>query len=191
METEEIESRLREVLNPHRFEHTLGVSFTSASLAMRYEYDIKKARLAGLLHDCAKYMKGDELLLSAERYNLPVSKYERANPGLLHAKVGAYLAEHTYGVDDEEILSAIRFHTTGRPGMSLLEEIVFVADFIEPGRKELKCLPGIRKDAFIDIHRATLGELENTINYLKDKDANTDPATLETRDYYKKLILSE
>ncbi len=100
-----------------RFEHTLGVEYT-----------------AGLLHDCAKCLSDEKRLSICIKNSIPVHKLEKKNPFLLHAKVGAYLAEKKYHVEDPHILNAIRSHTTGRPNMSLLEKIVFIADYIEAER---------------------------------------------------------
>ena len=120
---------------------------------MRYGADMEDAELAGLLHDCAKQYDNETLLKRAAKYGLQVSDAERRNPSLLHAKVGAYLAEHKYDVEKQEILDAIRFHTTGRPGMSLLEKIVYVADYIEPRRFKAPNLKKIRELAFLDLDR--------------------------------------
>lgn len=167
-----------------RFEHTLGVEYTAAALAMRYDCDVKSAQIAGLLHDCAKCLTDEKRLSICEKNDIPIQKLERRNPFLLHAKVGAYLAREKYGVKDADILNAIRSHTTGRQGMSLLEKIVFVADYIEPGRKSAPNLAEIRKLAFIDLDKAFLRILEDTLKYLKDCGGEVDPMTEETWRYY-------
>lgn len=187
MDILEIEAALAEKLNKHRYQHTLGVSFTSAALAMCYGCDIKKAQVAGLLHDCAKYLKGDELLKAAREYSLPVNQYEEKNPSLLHGKVGAYFASQVYGENDTEILSAITWHTTGKPDMSLLDKIVFIADYIEPGRRDLPGLSDIRRLAYTDIDKAVLGELKSTVDYLRANGTEIDPATLKTMEFYEKI----
>ena len=136
MEIQEIEEILQQKQNPHRYRHTIGVRYTSICLAMRYGEDLTKASYAGLLHDCAKHMSGEKLLEKCRSHHLPVSDMEAKNPFLLHGRVGAWLAGHRYGVEDPEILSAIEWHTTGKPDMTLLEKIVFTADYIEPGRDQ-------------------------------------------------------
>ena len=115
MSIQKIKEDLKKKLSSKRYEHTMGVEYTSTCLAMRYGADIEKARLAGLLHDCAKYLSSEEKLSECERYGIPVSAYERKNPELLHAKLGACFANELYGVTDPEILSAIIWHTTGCP----------------------------------------------------------------------------
>lgn len=170
--------------DPKRFEHTLGVAYTAAALAMRYDGDVKKAQTAGLLHDCAKCLSDEKRLSICKKNKIPVTELERKNPFLLHAKVGAYLANEKYGVKDPDILNAVRSHTTGRQDMSLLEKIVFVADYIEPGRKSAPNLIEIRKLAFLDLDKAFLKILEDTLSYLRNTGGDIDPATEATWNYY-------
>ena len=168
-----------------RYWHTIGVAETSACLAMRYGVDMQKAFTAGLLHDCAKCMGNDKLLSACEKHHIPVTDVERRNPYLLHAKVGSYLAKEEYKVEDPEILSAILYHTTGHPNMTLLEKIIFTADYIEPGRKQAPNLKIIRQMAFIDLDAAVKKILEDTLDYLRSGDGEMDPMTEETYQYYK------
>ena len=135
-----IRKKLKDELSKSRYEHTLGVEFTSAAMAMKFGADIEKAQLAGLLHDCAKCIDDEEKLDECKKYGVDISDVERRNPFLIHSKLGAVYAKEKYGVDDEEILSAITYHTTGRPDMSFIEKIVFIADYIEPGRNKAKNL---------------------------------------------------
>lgn len=172
-----IRKAMEAIQDPKRFEHTLGVEFTAASLAMRYGCDIKNAQAAGLLHDCAKCMTDDKRVSICRKNKIPMTELEKENPFLLHAKVGAYLAREKYGIKDPDILNAIRYHTTGRRDMSLLEKIVFIADYIEPCRKHAPNLSEIRKLAFIDLDRALLKILEDTLSYLRNSDGDIDPMT--------------
>ncbi len=174
-----------------RFEHTMGVEFTAAALAMRYDESIQNARVAGILHDCAKCMSDEKRLAICDRHGIMVTDIERRNPFLLHAKVGAYLAEKKYGVRDQNIFNAIKFHTTGREAMSTLEKIIFVADYIEPGRRRVPGLPEIRKLAFKDLDAAVLQILENTLNYLRDSGGEIDPMTEVTCNYYREKARRE
>lgn len=180
----EMKEKLMDKLTGKRYEHTLGVEYTSCALAMRYGADVEKARVAGLLHDCAKHMTGEKLLKKCRKHDMPVNKEEEAFPELLHAKVGAYLAEHKYGVTDEEILSAITWHTTGHPDMTLLEKIVYIADYIEPNRDQAPRLPELRELAFQDIDQCLIQILSGTLSYLKEKGGVIDPATNATYEYY-------
>ncbi len=182
-----IKEKLRHKLGIGRFEHTMGVAYTAACLAMRYGADMEDAELAGLLHDCAKQYDNETLLKRAAKYGLQVSDAERRNPSLLHAKVGAYLAEHKYDVEKQEILDAIRFHTTGRPGMSLLEKIVYVADYIEPRRFKAPNLKKIRELAFLDLDRTVYEIMWDTLEYLKTAPGSIDDTTKAACDYYRAL----
>lgn len=172
-----IRKAMENVQDSKRYEHTLGVEFTAASLAMRYGCDIKKAQIAGLLHDCAKCITDEKRISICRKNRISMTELEKKNPFLLHAKVGAHLASEKYGIKDPDILNAIRYHTTGRQGMSLLEKIVFVADYIEPCRKHAPNLQEIRKLAFIDLDQALLKILEDTLSYLRNSDGDIDPMT--------------
>lgn len=181
----DIKRNMEKRQEPARFEHTMGVSYTAAALAMRYGYDIKKAQLAGLLHDCAKHYSEDKILQSCEKYNISMTDVEKQNPFLLHAKLGAFLAMHKYHVEDEEIIGAILVHTTGKPGMTLLDKILYVADYIEPGRDKAPNLAEIRKLAFTDLDEALRRILEDTISYLKEKEGPLDEMSYRAWEYYK------
>ena len=181
----EIKKKLKEILSPKRYEHTLGVEYTAATLAMRYGADMDKALMAGLLHDCAKQVPTEEKLEACRHFQLPVSVYEQQNPELLHAKLGAAYARAYYGIEDEEILSAITWHTTGRPGMTLLDKILYVADFMEPNRDQASNLPEVRALAYRDLDACLFRILEDSITYLNSRDIVVDPMTQETYDYYK------
>ena len=181
-----IAAKLKKYLDEDRLWHTLGVMQMSASLAIRYDYPMERAQLAGLLHDCAKCIPSKKKLKICKENKIPVTDFEREHTFLLHAKVGAWVAREKYGVTDPEILSAIMYHTTGRPGMTLLEQIIFTADYIEPGRKQAPNLTQIRHLAFTDLDAAVTKILEDTLEYLKSGDGEMDPMTEETYNYYKK-----
>ena len=106
---------------------------------------------------------------------------------MLHAKYGAWLAEHKYGIEDKEVLDAIRWHTTGRPDMSLLEKIVFTADYIEPRRDKAADLPVVRSVAFIDLDECVYIILKGTLEYLEGKGYFVDSMSVQAYDYYKKI----
>ncbi len=180
----DLKKEMKKSMDDSRYEHTLGVMYTSASLAMRYGYDIDKALLAGLMHDCAKCMPNAKKLKTAEKNGLEISELERKNPFMLHAKVGELLARKKYDIDDKDVLGAIRWHTTGKPDMTLLEKIVYVADYIEPKRKKAPNLKEIRQLAFVDLDQALLKILEDTLGYLGDS-ADVDSMTRATYEFYK------
>ena len=181
-----IRKQLAKVLDSKRYEHTQGVAYTSAALAMRYGEDIQKAELAGLLHDCAKCLDNEKKIHICKKHNINISEAEFRNPFLLHAKVGGYLAKTKYKIDDEDIINAVLYHTTGRPGMSLLEKIVYIADYIEPGRENAPNLEEVRKLSFQDLDEALLRFLEDILVHLKDSKKEIDPMTQMTYEFYKR-----
>lgn len=185
---EKYQKRLKLKLDKERYEHTVGVMYTAGALAMRYEYDVKTAMLAGLMHDCAKCIPNDKKLAMCEKNNINVSDLEKANPFLLHAKLGAFLAMHKYNIRDKEIISAILNHTTGRPNMELLDKIIFVADYIEPRRDRAPRLMEIRKLAFTELDSAMYEILKDTLGYLNGRTNEIDPMTQRAFEYYDRLI---
>ncbi len=178
---------LTNILTEKRLFHSFGVQDFSFALALRYGYDTSKANVAGLLHDCAKCIEDTIMLKECEKYNIPVREVEHRSPYLLHGKLGAYYAEHKYGIIDSDVLSAITYHTTGKPDMSLLEKIVFTADYIEPNRSRdhIPGLDKIRELAFFDLDKAVYQILTNTLQYLKCKQLEIDNLTIDAYDYYK------
>ena len=188
MKLEQLRESMKMVLKETRYQHVLGVEEVSVDLAVIHGCDPRKAAIAGILHDCAKSLSDEELLSECMKYNLPISEGERKSVYLLHAKVGAAYAKDKYGVEDDDILNAITYHTTGRQGMSLLEKIVFTADYIEPNRKPLPRIEEIRKAAYDYLDLAVYLILENTLDYLKSIGAFIDTRTNETYAYYKNII---
>ena len=184
MTREKMVARLKGKINDRRLEHSYGVEYTAACLAMVHGADVEKARIAGLLHDCAKGLPTRDKLEKARKHGLPISKYEEKNPDMLHAKLGAFYARYKYDVLDEEILDAICYHTTGRPNMSLLDKIIFVADYIEPNRRMLPEMEQIRKEAFLDLDQCVIHILKNTLDYLHNTTLEMDYMTQKTYDYY-------
>lgn len=180
----DLKKELKKEMDDSRYEHTLGVMYTCAALAMRYNYNLEKAMLAGLLHDCAKCMPNAKKLKMAEKHHLEISELERKNPFMLHAKLGAFLAKKKYDIEEKEILDAIRWHTTGRPQMTLLDKIVYIADYIEPKRDKAPNLAVIRQMAFINLDDALLKILTDTLGYLGDSSEHVDSMTKMTYDYY-------
>ena len=180
----DLKKDLKREMDDSRYEHTLGVMYTSAALAMRYEYDMERAMLAGLMHDCAKCMDHEKKLKICADNKIPVTEIERRNPFLLHAKVGSYLAKKEYDIHNQDILNAITYHTTGRPEMTMLEKIIFISDYIEPGRTHAANLSEVRKLAFSDIDQALLKILGDSLAYLHTTGKEIDDMTQKTFDYY-------
>ena len=133
-------------------------------------------------------MSDDAKLNKCIKYHLSVTETERRNPYLLHSKLGAFLAMNKYHVDDKDILNAVLYHTTGRPAMSILEKIIFIADYIEPGRSKAARLPEIRHIAFIDLDLAMYMILSDTVEYLKKKQGEFDTTTEKALTYYATIM---
>lgn len=184
---QKIQTRLKKHIDEDRFIHTLGVMYTSASMAMAHGCSMDDAQVAGLLHDCAKCIPNDKKLKICKKNQIEISSVEYENPILLHAKLGAFIAETKYDISDSNILQAIKYHTTGRAGMSMLEKIVFIADYIEPGRYKAKNLTEIRKMAFIDLDECVYMILRDTLAYLKNNPKAVDPTTSDAYDYYQDI----
>lgn len=181
----ELDVKLKQELKNSRYNHSIGVMHVCAALAMVYDYPIERAMIAGLMHDCAKCISDHDLLSFCEENRLSTSYYEKAAPYLLHGKVGAHILESKYHITDDEIQHAITVHTTGCKKMNLLDKILFVADYIEPGRKSIPQLNDIRYEAFHSIDHAVMLIMESTINYLKESNKIIDKTTIETYQYYK------
>lgn len=188
---EEMRKQVKNELDAYRYRHTLGVMYTAASLAMRYDVELNQAMTAGLLHDCAKCIPDQKKLRLCEKYGVVLTDTELQNTALIHPKLGAYLAKKEYGVKEQDILNAISGHTTGHPNMSMLEKIIYIADYIEPGRKEAPNLTLIRRLAFENIDDALFQILKDTLQYLKSNGRVIDLMTEETYNFYKDLTQKE
>ncbi len=182
---EELQKKMEQELKPTRYQHTLGVMYTAAALAMRYHYPIKPAMIAGVLHDCAKCLTDEERIKICKKQDIPMKEIEIKFPHLLHAKVGAYLAKEKYHVADADIIHAIQVHTTGCPQMNLLDKIIYAADYIEPNRDKAPRLDMVRTACFDNLEQGILMILEDTVHYLGEDSQLIDEVTLQTYEYYK------
>lgn len=189
MEPNEIRKKLKKVLDKGRYEHTEGVMYTAGALAMAHGYSIDDAMLAGLLHDCAKCISNDEKIRICKEHDIPITPVEYDGPYLLHAKLGAYLAETTYEIKAPQILHAIKVHTTGEPAMSVLDKIIYIADYIEPGRDKAPNLDYVRKLAFRDLDACMAQILRDTLKYLSSRGGSIDTMTKMTYEYYKPYLI--
>lgn len=183
-----LRKQLKSKLDPMRYEHSISVSFTCTALAMRYGIDIKQAELAGLMHDCAKRFTDSELIQKCQRHEVTLTEAEIKAPAVIHAKYGAYLAEHKYGIHDEEILSAIACHTTGKPDMTTLDKILYIADYIEPRRDKADNLPKMRYLAFQDLDKTMYEILKGTLEYLNKKGNTIDPMTKQAYEFFEEVM---
>ncbi|WP_062355670.1 bis(5'-nucleosyl)-tetraphosphatase (symmetrical) YqeK [Bacillus kwashiorkori] len=174
---------IKSVLPEKRFLHTLGVVKAAKQLANKYGGDINKVELSAIFHDYAKYRPVEEMRQIIIEQQLP-KQLLNFHTELWHAPVGAYLVEREIGITDVEILNGIRYHTTGRPNMTLVEKIIYLADYIEPNRQ----FPGVdevRQLAEKNINQAVLQATKNTIQFLLEKNSLVYPDTIDT---YNNLI---
>lgn len=169
---------LRMHIDGKRLLHSQRTADEAVRLAIRYGADEHKAYIAGLLHDVGKHVCKNGLQNAVSRYNVSVDAFETDNPELLHGKIGAAMIKADLHIIDEDILSAIRWHTTGRAGMSLLEKIIYMADLIEPGR----CFDGIddiRVLAYKDLDEAMLCSIKQIMEFVKHKGFSLHPSSAE------------
>ena len=168
-------------LKPKRMSHVLGTEQEAAFLAEKYGADVTAARIAALLHDCTKKLDLPQQLSLCRHYAIPLDEMERNYLKLLHSKTGAAVARDRFGVSDE-IYNAIFYHTTGKADMTLLEKIIYLADYIEPSRS----FPGVeelRSLAFSDIRGALKLGLEMTVAHLKEQGCEMSPASKRALDF--------
>ncbi len=181
MSYEAMEKELASRLKDSRFRHCLGVAETAVFLARRFGADEERARVAGLLHDCAREYRNEDMLEEAQRRGIEIGEVERAMPLLLHAYIGAKRVREIYRVDDAMVEQAIWRHTVGGRGMTKLDKIIWFADMIEPGReypgvKELRCLA---KTASLD--EMVLAGLSQSICFVVAKGHLIHPDTVLAR----------
>lgn len=176
-----IDNYLQSALSRKRYRHSIGVAEEAVRLAQRYGADTDKASLAGLVHDCAKEIDGQEAArLLKERYGITPDAMSLQAPRLLHAPLGACMAQSEFGIYDPEILDAIRYHSTGRANMSLLAKIIYIADYVEPGR-DYDGVDELRKLAFSDLNKAIMVGLDFTITDLIQRGETIHPDTVHFR----------
>ncbi|MDY4581398.1 MAG: nicotinate (nicotinamide) nucleotide adenylyltransferase [Candidatus Faecousia sp.] len=178
---EELEQVVVSLLNPNRVAHVLGCRDTAVELARRWGADVTDAARAGILHDITKALDGPLQLTLCEAYGKILSDFSRKYPKTLHALTGSLVAERIFG-ENEAVVSAIRYHTTGKAAMNLLETIVYVADYMEPNRD----FPGVEKLrtlAFTDLPSALKLGLEMTMEHLKRQGSEVSPESREALAY--------
>ncbi|MGO1370646.1 MAG: bis(5'-nucleosyl)-tetraphosphatase (symmetrical) YqeK [Senegalia sp. (in: firmicutes)] len=180
MEISKIKEILKNEIDEERYKHTIRVVDMAIKLAKTYNVDEKKAELAALLHDSAKYKDREVLLEKANEFDIILDVILKNNHHLIHPYLGAKIAELKYNIVDEDILNAIKYHTTGRCNMTMLEKIIFMADFIEPNRSFLG-IDHIRDLAFKNIDKSMVLAMDNTLKYIIDRGFLIHPDTIETR----------
>ena len=184
---EVMQEKLQSALSVKRYIHTMGVSEEAVRLAEIFgtQAEQQKAKVAGLLHDCAKDYPKELRERFCKEYKVKLDDIMKQQTDLIHPFLGAEVAKREYKVKDEEVLNAIRYHTTGRANMSTLEKIVFIADYIEPNREKFDGLEEARRLAYLDLDMAMKFILEETIAYVKERGRLLHPLSLEALEYYK------
>ena len=181
MTLEQMKQELEKRLKPSRFRHSLGVAETAVKLAKRFGADEERARVAGLLHDCAREFRNEDMVREAEKRGIAIGEVERSMPLLLHADIGAVRVRELYGVEDAAISQAIARHTVGGPAMTVLDKIIWYADMIEPGRD----FPGVDKlrelGGTASLDAMMLAGLSHSIVFVVEKGHLIHPATVLAR----------
>lgn len=191
MTTEQMKEKLGSMLTPHRYIHSLGVMQTAEKMAALFHADVQKAQTAGLLHDCAKQIDRETQLAMCDEMGVLLDDIKRESTALLHAELGAKLAETEFGITDNEILGAVKYHTLGRAEMTTLEKILYLADIIEPNRKEFEGLNELRALCTEDLDAALLYALELTIAHIGRKGRILHTQTIEAEAFYRKKLHKE
>lgn len=174
---------LRENLKEKRFNHSINVRDTAVKLAKIYGEDVEKAKIAGLIHDCAKNMSDDEILDICRKDGYNIDEVSKNMPGILHGYVGGYIARNIMKIKDKEILNAIIYHTTGKKNMNLLEKIIYISDYIEPLR-DFPQVDRLREVAYEEgIDEALILSFDNTIEHIVKKGRLLHKDTIDARNY--------
>ena len=190
MDYKQIEKLLKEMLPERRLNHSLSVSKCAVKLSEIYKCDKEKAKIAGLVHDCAKYFTNEQIEDCVKNFNIQLDALEENNIALSHSIVGSYVAREVFDIDDEEILNAVKYHTTGKENMSLLEKIIYMADLVEEGRKFPK-VEELRELTFNGkLDEALLLSFNNTIKFVIDNEQLIHPRTVSARNYILNKINS-
>ena len=184
----QMEEKLNNTLSERRYKHSIGVMEAAVKMAEHFGADVEKARIAGLLHDCAKEIDKDEALKMCDELGILIDEEKRVQKGLLHADLGAELMKREYGIDDAEIYSAVKCHTMGKRDMSMLDKILYLADFIEVNRREFDGLSELRRICFEDLDEAMLFAINLSISFVLSKGKTLHKQTTDTKEYYEKII---
>lgn len=180
-----IEATQRELGSSDRWKHTLRVIETARQIANNYEIDLTRVEVAALLHDYCKCWTEQDLRLHVDKIDFPVELQDCGN-ALLHGPVAARIAQEKFQITDTDILNAISYHTSGRPEMSLLEKIIFLADYTEPARN-FPSIEQVRQLCVSNLDAAMLSALDQTVISLINRNLLIFPLTLYARNYFLKL----
>lgn len=187
---EELYEEVKKLEKEKRFNHTLGVVSVAEELAKLNNYDVSKARLAALLHDCCKNLSDEDKDEFIKKYNIDLSRFGNVDQ-IKHGPIGAYYLKYVFEIEDEDIFNAVYYHSTGRPDMSTLEKIIYLADFLDPGRDRTGYEENylkIKDLSYNNLDDGLFMTLERTMYYLKLKwPDNICDDSKNTYEYYKNL----
>ena len=183
----QMREKLKTVLTEKRFNHSVGVMETAVQMAKHFGANVEKTAIAALLHDCAKNYSKAEMFELCNKYGVLIDEICKVSTGLIHGFLGAEIAHRHYGVDDPEIYDAIYYHTVGKPDMSLMTKIIYIADGIEPAR-HYDGVDLIREMVYEDIDRALVLQIDYTLRSVIGRGALIHTNTIDTRNFYLKTI---
>ena len=183
LDTEKIIEQLKQMLKPKRLKHSINVANCAVKLSEIYGCDKDKAYLAGLVHDCAKYFTKDEIEAYVKKYDIVLDPMEVDNIALSHSVIGSYVIQDVFNIKDVDIINAVRYHTTGRENMTILEKVILMADMIEEGRY----FPGVdylRELSFGgQLNKALIDSFNNTIKFVIENDQLIHLRSISARNY--------
>lgn len=182
---EKIQEDAKVMLSEKRYMHSVGVMKKAEELAKIYGIDEEKAKILGMAHDIAKEMKKEEIFEYIEKYHISIDEYEEKNMSLLHGKIGAYFCKEKYGFT-EDMQKAIEYHTTGNPKMGDLAKIIFIADKVEDGRKNVDFSEVLEKEEE-GLNSLLLYVLDHAIIHIIEKKKTMHPETILTRNYFLEI----
>lgn len=183
MNYNDIKDKVRNMLPEKRYRHSENVANCAAKISEIYGYDKDMAYLAGIVHDCAKYLSDEDVKFYVKKYDIKLDKLEKNSLALSHSIIGSYICKYEYNIENEDVISAVRFHTTGRENMSLLEKIIYMADLIEEDRN----FDGVEKLRELvysgKLDEALLLSFNNTIKFVIDNNQMIHEKTIKARNY--------
>ena len=185
-ELEKVLEFLRENLDDFRYGHSIRVMETALDLARIHGVDEEKAQMAGILHDSGKWKSREKTLQKVQDWGIILSEEECAEYNLIHGALSTYIAKNIFGIEDADVLNAIKNHITGRPAMSDLEKIVYIADMIEPARN-YEFIDDFRAMAKVDLDRTMYEILNENLAHLIRNDRYIAGTSLEARNYYLRI----
>lgn len=186
-----IEKDISKNLSTKRYYHSLAVAGMASGIAMKYNINTKKAYVAGLLHDYAKEYDSELILDIANKNNIQLSLVEQKSPTIIHGKISAIKAKEIFNIEDEDLLNSLRYHTSGRLGMSDLEKIIFLADYLEPHRKDFEGINIIKNEIYNNLDYAMYFAQCDLLEHLKAKNKPILESTPDVINYYKSIYKKE